>query len=152
MKTLSTLLLSFCITAGFAQVSITPAQTTPTATVTPAPTLSAKGKTLCKEWKLARTESFDLVQQPSESQKGDILTLMEMGRYRLIMDGAAEGGTWTVDNANVWITLTADSGTVKKFKVLSQTDTELKVDYRDSDGTHNILIYSTVKAGATSTK
>lgn len=151
MKTLATLLLSFCVSAAFAQVSITPVQTTPTATVTPAPTLSAKGKSLCKEWKLVRTESFDLVQQPSEAQKNDLLTLMEMGRYRLIMDGVAEGGTWSVDNANTWITLTSDAGVVKKYKVLSQTDTELKVDYRDADGTHNILIYGLTKA-ATSTK
>lgn len=140
MKTLATLLFSICLTAGFAQVAVTPAQTAPTVV---SPTLSAKGKTLCKEWKLARTESFDLVQQPTESQKGDVLTLLEVGRYRLIMDGAAEGGIWTVDNANVWITLTSDAGTIKKFKILSQTDKELKVDYRDADGTHNVLIYST---------
>lgn len=140
MKTLATLLFCICLTAGFAQVAVTPAQTSPTVA---APTLSAKGKSLCKEWKLARTESFDLVQQPTESQKKDVLTLLEMGRYRLIMDGAAEGGTWTVDNANVWITLTSDAGTIKKYKILSQTDSELKVDYRDADGTHNVLIYST---------
>ncbi len=140
MKTLATLLFSICLTAGSAQVSVAPAQATP---MVVSPTLTAKGKTLCKEWKLARTESFDLVQQPTEFQKKDVLTLLEMGRYRLIMDGAAEGGTWTVDNANVWITLTSDAGTIKKYKVLSQTDAELKVDYRDADGTHNVLIYST---------
>lgn len=141
MKTLAALLFSICLTSGFAQVALTPAQTTPTVV---SPTLSAKGKVLCKDWKLARTESFDLLQQPTESQKRDVLILLEIGRYRLIMDGAAEGGSWTVDNANVWITLTSDAGVIKKYKILSQTDTELKVDYRDADGTHNVLIYSTV--------
>lgn len=139
MKTLTTLLFALCSVVAFAQTPSTAPQTKPSATT--APTLSAKGKSLCKEWKLIRTESFDLVQQPGENQKGDLINLMENGRYRMIMDGAAEGGTWTVDNANVWITFTSDAGVIKKFKILAQTDTELKVDYRDADGTHNILIY-----------
>jgi hypothetical protein len=140
MKTISTLLLTLCAFVAFAQTPATQAPTKPVPTTT-APTLSVKGKTLCKEWKLVRTESFDLVQQPGENQKGDLINLMENGRYRMIMDGTAEGGTWTVDNSNVWVTFTSDSGVIKKFKIMSQTETELKVDYRDSDGTHNILIY-----------
>lgn len=146
MKTIFTLLLATSFSLAFAQTKTTPATTTPapttTATSTVTPTLSAKAKTLCKEWKLSATETWDLRQNPTEAQKGDLLTLMENGRYRLIMDGSAEGGTWTVDASNKWITLKNDIGGEKKFQVLSQTDTELKVDYRDADGTHNVLIYS----------
>ena len=141
MKTLATLLLSVCLTATYAQ-SGTPAKTTPTSTVTPtAPVLSDKAKSLCKEWKLISVESFDLVTAPTELQKGDIFNLMENGRYRLIYDGVAEGGTWTIDKANVWITMTSDAGVVKKYQIQAQSDTELKIFFRDADGAHNILIY-----------
>ena len=146
MKTLFTLLFAASVTIAAAQSktggTATPA---PAGTDVQAPTLSAKAKTLCKEWKLSATETWDLRQNPTETQKGDLLNLMETGRYRLIMDGVAEGGTWKVDGANKWITLTSDAGAEKKFQVLSQTDTELKVDYRDGDGTHNVLIYSVGK-------
>ncbi len=155
MKKLLTILLCGSMTLAFAQarqdaapkVTITPAATTQTA-----PTLSAKQKTLCKDWKFIRSESFDLVQQPTEAQKGDLVSLMESGRYRLILDGVAEGGTWTVDAACKWITMTSDAGVVKKFQVLSQTESELKVDYRDSDGTHNVLVYGTGTATVAPTK
>lgn len=138
IKTFLSILLSATITVSFAQASSPAPATTQTA-----PTLSAKQKTLCKEWKFIRSESFDLVQAPTDAQKGDLVNLMETGRYRLIMDGAAEGGTWTVDAGCKWITMTSDAGVVKKFQILSQTDTEMKIDYRDADGTHNVLIYST---------
>lgn len=140
MKTLFTLVLACSMVSVFAQTK-TPAATPAPTTTAQAPTLSAKAKTLCKEWKFLRSESFDLVQQPTETQKGDLLNLMENGRYRLIYEGVAEGGTWTVDAGNKWITLTSDAGGIKKYQVLSQTDKELKVDYRDADGTHNVLIY-----------
>lgn len=123
---------------GFAQARQDAA---PTTTQT-APTLSAKQKTLCKEWKFTGSESFDLPQPPTEAQKGDLINLMENGRYRLILDGVAEGGTWTVDAGCKWITMTSDAGVVKKYQVLSQTESVLKVDYRDSDGTHNVLLYA----------
>ena len=142
MKTLFTLALCASFTVAFAQTAKpSPAPTPAPATTQTAPTLSAKQKTLVKEWKFDRSESFDLVQKPTEAQKGDLLNLMENGRYRLILDGVAEGGTWTVDAGCKWITLTKDDGTIKKFQILSQTDKEMKVDYRDGDGTHNVLIY-----------
>lgn len=140
MKTLFTLLLCASMTLGFAQARQDAATGATTQT---APTLTAKQKTLCKEWKLTATETWDLRQNPTDAQKGDLLNLMETGRYRWIYDGVAEGGTWTVDAGNKWITLTSDAGVVKRLQVLSQTDAELKVDYRDADGTHNILIYGT---------
>lgn len=140
MKTLFTLLLCACMTFGLAQARQDAATGATTQT---APTLTAKQKTLCKEWKLAATETWDLRQNPTDAQKGDLLNLMESGRYRWIYDGVAEGGTWTVDAGNKWITLTSDAGVVKRLQVLSQSDTELKVDYRDEDGTHNVLIYGT---------
>jgi len=139
MKTLFTILLCATMTGAFAQARQDAPSTTTTQT---APTLSAKQKTLCKEWKFVRSESFDLAQPPTDAQKNDLVNLMADGRYRLILDGVAEGGTWTVDAGCKWITMTSDAGVVKKFQVLSQTDTELKVDYRDSDGTHNVLIYA----------
>lgn len=148
MKTLFTLILASACTFAVAQTKTAPATGAPT-TATQAPALSAKAKTLCKEWKLTATETWDLRQNPTEVQKGDLLNLMESGRYRWIYDGVAEGGTWTVDAGNKWITLTSDAGVVKRLQVLSQSDTELKVDYRDADGTHNVLIYGTGTAAAT---
>lgn len=153
MKTLFTLILASACTFAVAQTKTSPTPATGTSaptTATQTPTLSAKAKTLCKEWKLSATETWDLRQNPTETQKGDLLNLMESGRYRWIYDGVAEGGTWTVDAANKWITLTNDAGAVKRLQVLSQSDIELKVDYRDEDGTHNVLIYGTGGTGAPS--
>lgn len=151
-KQLFTFLLCASMTAAFAQASKTAPAPASGATVQTAPTLSAKQKTLVKEWKFTGSESFDLPQPPTDAQKGDLLNLMESGRYRLIIDGVAEGGTWTVDAGCKWITMTSDAGVIKKFQILSQTDKEMKVDYRDSDGTHNVLIYtpSTTTAPASS--
>lgn len=143
MKTLFTFVLCASLTAAFAQTTKpAPAPVPAPTTAQSAPTLSAKQKTLVKEWKFTRSESFDLSQPPTEAQKNDLVNLMENGRYRLILDGVAEGGTWTVDAGCKWITMTSDAGVVKKFQILSQTEKEMKVDYRDADGTHNVLIYS----------
>jgi hypothetical protein len=142
MKTLFTLVLCASLTAAFAQTTKPAPAPAPAPTVQQAPTLTAKQKTLAKEWKFVRSESFDLSQPPTEAQKNDLVNLMDGGRYRLILDGVAEGGTWTVDASCKWITMTSDAGVVKKFQILSQTDKEMKVDYRDADGTHNVLIYS----------
>ncbi len=142
-KTFLTLVLCASLTAAFAQTSKpAPAPAPAPTTAQSAPTLSAKQKTLCKTWKFTGSESFDLPQPPTEVQKNDILNLQEGGRYRLILDGVAEGGTWTVDANCKWITMTSDAGVVKKFQVLAQTDGSLKVDYRDGDGTHNVLLYA----------
>lgn len=153
MRTLFTFVLCASMTAAFAQARTAPAPTTtPASTTQQAPTLSAKQKTLCKEWKFTGSESYDLPQPPTAAQKGDVVNLMENSRYRLILDGVAEGGTWTVDAACKWITMTSDAGVVKKFQILSQSDTQLKVDYRDEDGTHNVFIYAPASATATQKK
>jgi hypothetical protein len=89
------------------------------------------------------TENFGDQHKPTEAQKNDLMLLMEDGHYRLIMDGTAEGGTWALSKDNLWITLTSSTGAIKKFKVLESTATSLKVDYRDADDIHNILMYST---------
>lgn len=141
MKTLFTFVLCASLTVAFAQTTKPAPAPSPAPTAQSAPTLSAKQKTLVKEWKFVRSESFDLSQPPTEAQKNDLVNLMENGRYRLILDGVAEGGTWTVDAGCKWITMTSDAGVVKKFQILSQTEKEMKVDYRDADGTHNVLIY-----------
>lgn len=122
-------------------VNPNPAQTTVATPLTP------KAKALCKTWNLSQTENFGDVHKPTDQQKGDLLILMEDGRYRLIMNGVAEGGTWNLSKDNLWITMTSDAAAIKKFKVLESTDKTLKVDYRDADEVHNILYYST---GATS--
>jgi len=142
MKTLFTLVLCATFTAAFAQTTNPAPAPAPAPTVQTTPTLSAKQKTVAKEWKFIRSETFDLIQSPTEAQKNDLVNLMENGRYRLILDGVAEGGTWTVDAGCKWITMTSDAGVVKKFQILSQTEKEMKVDYRDADGTHNVLIYA----------
>ncbi len=137
-KTFFTILLCVTMTLAYAQ---TPAPAAASNTHV-APTLSEKQKTLCKTWKFTGSESFDLPQPPTAAQKNDLVNLMADGRYRLILDGVAEGGTWTVDAGCKWITMTSDAGVVKKFQVLTQTDSSLKVDYRDGDGTHNVLLYA----------
>jgi hypothetical protein len=139
MKTiLSSALLIFGLTC-FAQ---TPATKTPAAQTQASTTLSPKAKSLCKEWSLSQTENFGDVHKPSDEQKSDRLVLAESGNYRLIMNGKAEGGSWSLDKSNTWLTLTAADGTIKKFKVLESTETSLKVDYRDADDIHNILYYT----------
>jgi hypothetical protein len=145
MKTILTSALVFVGLTLFAQ---TPAKTTtqskPTSTTATTATteLSPKAKALCKEWVLTQTELFGDLRSPDDIQKNDKLILMENGRYRLIYNNVAEGGTWTLDKTNTWITLTKDDGTIKKFKVLETTDKKLKIDYRDADDIHNVLIYS----------
>lgn len=144
MKTILTSALLLTAIFGFAQTPSTSTTTSkPTVTAsTQTATLSPKAKAMCKEWALSKTENFGDLRNPDDIQKNDKLILMENGRYRLIYNGVAEGGTWTIDKANVWITLTKEDGSVKKFKVLESTDSTLKVDYRDADDIHNILIYA----------
>jgi hypothetical protein len=142
MKTVFTTAILFVGFAAFAQ-------TAPTATASPAPTqtvqantLTPKAKELCKEWTLSKTENFGDQHDPTADQKNDRLVLMENGRYRLIMNGVAEGGTWTLDKSNTWITLTTDTGVIKKFQILESSGTSMKIDYRDADDVHNILYYA----------
>lgn len=153
MKTIFTSALLLCAFAGFAQTPAKAGSTgtaTTTTTTQTTPVLSAKAKSLCKEWSLSKTENFGDLRNPDENQKGDRFILMENGRYRLIYNGVAEGGTWTIDKANTLITLTKDDGTVKKFKILESTDSSLKIDYRDADDIHNILIYAPGTTGSSS--
>ena len=142
------LLFSF---AAFAQTATkTGSSTSGTTATAQTTTLSAKAKSLCKEWKLSKTENFGDQHDPTDQQKNDQLILMDNGRYRFVYNGEAEGGTWTLDKTNVWLTLTTDAGVVKKLKIMESTDTTLKIDYRDSDDVHNILYYST-SAGTANT-
>ncbi len=144
MKMILTIALLFVGASAFAQTTTTTTAPTQTATV-----LTPKAKVLCKTWTLSMTENFGDQHKPTDLQKNDIFILMDGGRYRLIMNGVAEGGTWLLSKDNLWITLTSSTGEVKKFKVLESTATSLKIDFRDADEIHNILIYSA--PGATST-
>lgn len=141
MKTILTSALLLAAIAGFAQTP-TKSTTTTTTTSTQTATLSTKAKAMCKEWSLSKTELFGDLRNPDDIQKNDKFILMENGRYRLVYKGVAEGGTWTIDKANTWITLTTDAGEIKKFKVIESTDSTLKIDYRDADDVHNILIFA----------
>lgn len=140
MKT-KILSLAIFFTSLTVTVSAQTTQTAPTATQTPV--LSAKAKALCKEWTLTKAEVFGVESEPKSDQKSDRLILLEGGRYRLIYNGNAEGGTWTIDKSNTWITMTSDSGTIKKFRILQSTEKALKIDYKDSDDVHNTLFYET---------
>lgn len=139
---MKTILTSALLCLGLVSFAQTQQKAPATATATQTTVLTPKAKSLCKEWNLSKTENFGDQHDPSEQQKNDKLILMENGRYRLIYNGVAEGGTWTLDKANVWLTLTTDNGTVKKFKVIESTDKSLKVDYRDETDIHNILYYA----------
>ncbi|HET7002219.1 MAG TPA: hypothetical protein VFI33_12945 [Puia sp.] len=142
MKNILTSALLLVGVSMFAQTAQTKTTTT-TTTQTTTTGLTAKAKALCTTWNLSQTENFGDIHQPTNEQKGDLLLLTDSGRYRLIMNGVAEGGTWTLSKDNLWITMTTDAGAIKKFKVLESTDKTLKVDYRDADDIHNILYYST---------
>ncbi|MEO5644628.1 MAG: hypothetical protein ABIQ40_15865 [Bacteroidia bacterium] len=139
MKKVLTIALFLAGTTLFAQA---PASTTPAQTST-AP--GAKATALSKSWILSSTENFGDKHAPTDIQKIDLLNLMEGGHYRLIMNGVAESGTWMLSKDNLWITLTSSTSDVKKFKILESTETMLKVDYRDADDIHNILVYSLIK-------
>lgn len=138
MKKILTIALFFVGASLFAQ---TPAATT---TPTQSPAVNPKAKAISKNWYLSETENFGDKHKPTAEQKNDMLNLLDGGHYRLIMNGVAESGTWTLSKDNLWITLTASTGEVKKFKVLESSETTLKVDYRDADDIHNILIYSVI--------
>jgi hypothetical protein len=142
MKKILTIALLFIGASMFAQTA-TKTQTTTTQTTTANGT---KAKSITKSWTLSMTENFGDQHKPNDTQKNDLLNLMADGRYRLIMNGVAEGGTWTLSKDNLWITLTTDAGAVKKLKVLESSETTLKVDYRDADEVHNVLIYSVTAA------
>ncbi len=142
MKNILTSALLLVGVSMFAQTAQTNSTATQTTTTTATTTLTPKAKALCKTWNLSQTENFGDVHQPTAEQKGDLFLLMDNGRYRLIMNGVAEGGTWTLSKDNLWITMTTDAGLIKKFKVLESTEKSLKVDYRDADDIHNILYYS----------
>jgi hypothetical protein len=142
MKKILTIALLFIGASVFAQTA-TKTQTTTTQTTTANGT---KAKSITKAWTLSMTENFGDQHKPNDTQKNDLLNLMADGRYRLIMNGVAEGGTWTLSKDNLWITLTTDAGAVKKLKVLESSETTLKVDYRDADEVHNVLIYSATAA------
>jgi hypothetical protein len=138
MKKILIIALLFIGASMFAQT----ATKAPTTTTQTTPANGTKAKSLTKSWTLSMTENFGDQHKPNDTQKNDLLNLMADGRYRLIMNGVAEGGTWTLSKDNLWITLTTDAGAVKKFKVLESSDTTLKIDYRDADEVHNVLIYS----------
>jgi len=143
MKNLFTTLIVLIGLSSFAQtakpkatISTTQAQAGTTTALTP------KAKALCKTWLLSKTENFGDLHNPSDAQKGDQIMLMESGQYRMVMEGVGQGGTWTLDNSNVWLILTKNDGTVIKLKIIESTDSTLKIDYRDADDVHNILYYS----------
>jgi hypothetical protein len=137
MKKILTLALVLVSALTFAQTPKTTSTTTKTATAN-----GSKAKMLYKTWTLSMTENFGDQHKPTDAQKNDMLNVMDGGRYRLIKDGVSEAGTWTLSKDNMWLTLTADGGGVKKFKVLELTDSSLKVDFRDSDDIHNILYFA----------
>lgn len=139
MKNILTLALFFVGASLVAQT--TSPSTTPPTTPTQA-TANPKAKALSKSWSLIMTENFGDQHKPSEVQKNDLLVLLDGGRYRMIMNGVAESGSWTLSKDNLWVTLTSSTSETKKFKVLESSETTLKIDYRDADDIHNILIYS----------
>ncbi len=143
MKIVFTAALLFIGFTMFGQSTQTKSTTqNSTVSTTGSSTTNPKANSLCKTWYLSQTENFGDVHKPTDQQKGDLLLLMDGGRYRIIMNGVAEGGTWSLSKDNLWISFTSDSSVVKKFKIIESTDKGLKVDYRDADEVHNILYYS----------
>lgn len=153
MKTLYSFFVTLaCLAIGFsANAQTTTAKTTttksPTATTsTQQAGLSAKAKALCKSWKFTQSEVFSNPANPTDAQKGDMLVLMDDGRYRWIYNGNVQVGVWTIDKANVYMSFVSDDGTTKTLiKVISSDDSNLKIDYKDADGIHNFLIYQAAK-------
>lgn len=138
------LLALLLVMFGFSAMSIaqTATKTTPAASTG----LSEKAKALCKTWKFTGSENFSLEQPPADTQLNDQIILMEDGRFRWIMNGNPVVGTWTIDKANTWIVFTQDVSKEQfKIKVLESSATKLKVDYRDKDDVHNILIFLSAK-------
>lgn len=140
MKHLCILLSSTLLFLAIFQGIIVTAQT---ATKPPQATQpSAKAKALYGTWTFIGSETFSMPQDPNEKQKIDVLTLNADGTFRFVMDGVEHTGKFTIDAAATWITLTdASTNEVFKLKVIEKTAKRLKVDYRDKDDVHNILIY-----------
>lgn len=139
MKTLRILLAALIVSVAGMQIQASfAAQQTPAKQTG----LSAKVKLLCGTWRFVGSATFDMPQDPTEKQKADLLTLDEAGTFRFVLEGTDHTGKWIADNAATLITLTDEkTNEVFKLKVLEKTATRLKVDYRDKDEIHNILIY-----------
>ncbi|MFN8712639.1 MAG: hypothetical protein ACK5Z2_07285 [Bacteroidota bacterium] len=103
---------------------------------------SAKVKALYGTWTFIGSETFSMPQDPNDAQKTDVLILNADGSFTFKMDGTEHKGKWVADASATLITLTDEStNEVFKLRVLEKTAKRLKVDYRDKDDVHNILIY-----------
>ncbi len=103
---------------------------------------SAKVKALYGTWTFIGSETFSMPQDPNDAQKTDVLVLNADGTFTFKMDGTEHKGKWMSDAAASLITLTDETtNEVFKLRVLEKTAKRLKVDYRDKDDVHNILIY-----------
>jgi len=142
MKKVFTLFAILIATVSFAQ-------TRPTGNTAPTTTTATKADALIGEWFLSKVEVASVEQDPSAQQRGDKLVLEKGGRYRLIYNGVAEGGTYTGNANATLIVLTSDAGVSRKFTVLNSSSISLKVDYKDDTGTHNIMVYTKVAPAAT---
>ncbi|MCU0431922.1 MAG: copper resistance protein NlpE [Bacteroidia bacterium] len=138
MKTIRIILSSALLAFAVLVTNQATAQTATKQTAQP----SAKAKALYGTWTFIGSETFSMPQDPNDKQKGDVLTLNADGTFRFVMDGTEHKGKFTIDASATWITLTdAATNEVFKLKVLEKTAKRLKVDYRDKDDVHNILIY-----------
>jgi hypothetical protein len=103
---------------------------------------SAKVKALYGTWTFIGSETFSMPQEPNDAQKTDVLTLNADGSFIFILDGTEHKGKWTADASATLIILTdGSSSEVFKLRVIENRGKRLKVDYRDKDDVHNILIY-----------
>ncbi|MCA6362074.1 MAG: hypothetical protein IM638_03495 [Bacteroidetes bacterium] len=142
MKHLRSLFASTLLLAAFFYANAEPAQTATKPVQATQPT--AKAKALYGTWTFIGSETFSMPQDPNDKQKTDVLVLNADGSFRFVMDGVEHQGKFIIDAAATWITLTdATTNEVFKLKVIEKTATRLKVDYRDKDDVHNILIYQT---------
>lgn len=130
MKKMTLLALTVLLTsAAFAQAGKTQHKTTQTG-----PTISAeKSKMLCKAWKLDSVEQFGVAQKASAKQANDGVTFTADGNFFYTTDGAATTGTWK-GNAAPYINTVAGTPEVKKmFKLISLSDSKLKLEYQTED-------------------
>lgn len=100
-----------------------------------------KSLMLQASWKFAGAEVFGQLALPEKEQQSDRLQCTQEGKYTWVYNGNATQGLWMLDKAGVWLTLTPSNGAVVKMRILELTPQKLKVDFKDADEIHYILVY-----------
>jgi len=114
---------------AFSQTAKTTAHKT---TQTGATMSAAKSAMLCKAWKLDSVEQFGVGQKANAKEANDGITFMADGTFFITIEGTASNGTWK-GNGAPFINIGGISTITKPYKLISLSDSKLKLEYQTED-------------------